>query len=157
MSSGTSRRAFLKGSAAVGLAAGATAGSGVARADDDKHEREHDRREDLLLINGHIRTFDSKDSVVSSVRIHNGRFAAVGNGHGNGGDARVINLRGRTVLPGLIDNHNHIVLLGLRPGFDTRLENAASIAEIQAALRQRARTVPAGGFLTAIGGWDPNQ
>ena len=34
---------------------------------------------------------------------------------------KVINLGGRTVVPGLIDNHNHIVLLGMRPGHDIRI------------------------------------
>jgi predicted amidohydrolase YtcJ len=60
-------------------------------------------------------------------------------------------------VPGLIDNHNHIVLLGLRPGYDTRLETAASIADVQAALRARAATVPRGGFITAMGGWNQVQ
>src|SRR5439155_26815460 len=70
---------------------------------------------------------------------------------------KVIDLRGRTAVPGLIDNHNHIVLLGLRPGFDTRLETASSIAEVQAAIKMRAKTVPAGGFITAMGGWNQAQ
>jgi hypothetical protein len=66
-------------------------------------------------------------------------------------------LRGRTVVPGLIDNHNHIVLLGIRPGYHTPLENAGSIAEIQAVIRARAKSVPAGAFITSMGGWNPAQ
>jgi hypothetical protein len=69
----------------------------------------------------------------------------------------MIDLRGRRAVPGLVDNHSHIVALGLRPGYDTRLETAFTIAEIQEALRTRARTVPPGGFVTAIGGWHTNQ
>jgi predicted amidohydrolase YtcJ len=102
---------------------------------------------------------DAKDSVVSSVVIQNGRFGAVG---GNLAPklnpcTKVIDLHGRTVVPGLIDNHNHIVLLGLRPGHDTRLETAASIADVQAAIAARAKSVPAGEFITAMGGWNPAQ
>src|SRR5215203_5280239 len=52
---------------------------------------------------------------------------------------RTIDLRGRTAVPGLIDNHNHIVLLGMRPGYDTRLESAASMADVQATLKARAK------------------
>ena len=37
---------------------------------------------------------------------------------------KVVDLRGRTVVPGIIDNHNHIVLMGNRPGYHTPLENA---------------------------------
>src|SRR6185369_1659296 len=43
---------------------------------------------------------------------------------------------------------------GLRPGHDTRLETAASIADVQAIVRARAKTVPAGDFITAMGGWN---
>ena len=69
----------------------------------------------------------------------------------------MINLRGRTVVPGIIDNHNHIVLLGLRPGHDTRIENARSIAEVLGTFAARAREIPAGQWLTALGGFNINQ
>ena len=70
---------------------------------------------------------------------------------------QVINLGGRTAIPGLVDNHNHFILLGLRPGHDTRLETAASIADVQAAIRARTKTVKAGEWITAMGGWIPGQ
>src|SRR5262245_19519144 len=70
---------------------------------------------------------------------------------------RVINLNGRTAIPGLVDNHNHFLLLGLRPGRDTRLETAASIADVQAAISARVKTVKPGDFITAMGGWNPAQ
>jgi predicted amidohydrolase YtcJ len=114
---------------------------------------------DLRLVNGNIVTMDAGNSVVSSVAIKNGRIAAVGH-HGDdagGPCTRVIDLHGRTAIPGLIDNHNHIVLLGIRPGHDTRLESAASIAEVQEAISRRAATVPPGEFITAIGGWNSVQ
>jgi len=99
---------------------------------------------------------DKKNSTVAEVTIQNGVFTSVG----RGGSRRLspctktINLQGRTVVPGLIDNHNHIVLLGLRPGHDTRLETAASIADVQSLIKARAKTVPAGEFITAMGGWN---
>ena len=104
-------------------------------------------------------TMDRQNTVVSEVTIQNGRFTAVG----RTGDTRTspctrtINLRGRTVTPGLIDNHNHIVLLGIRPGHDTRLETAASIKDVQTAIAARAKSVPAGEFITAMGGWNQVQ
>jgi predicted amidohydrolase YtcJ len=69
----------------------------------------------------------------------------------------VVDLHGRTAVPGLIDNHNHIVLLGLRPGHDTRLESAASIDEVLALVKARAANVPSGEWITSIGGFDTNQ
>ena len=113
---------------------------------------------DLRLINGRIVTMDAKNSIVSEVTIQDGAFTAVGRGSGRLSPCtKVIDLRGRTAVPGLIDNHNHIVLLGLRPGHDTRLETAASIAEVQAAIKARAKTVPPGEFITAMGGWNSAQ
>jgi len=110
---------------------------------------------DLRLVNGKIVTMDSRNSVLSSVAIQNGRFDL------SGGKlspcTKTINLHGRTAVPGLIDNHNHIVLLGLRPGYDTRLETAASIPDVQAAIAARAKSVPAGKFIAAMGGWNPAQ
>ena len=114
---------------------------------------------DVKLVNGRIHTLDGGNSIVSSVTIKNGRFAAIGREmDGDGGPCmRVINLGGRTAVPGLIDNHNHFLLLGLRPGHDTRLETAKSIAEVQAAIRARTLTVKPGDFITAMGGWTPAQ
>jgi predicted amidohydrolase YtcJ len=113
---------------------------------------------DLRLVNGRIHTMDARDSVASEVTIQDGRVVALNKPPGRLGPCtREINLRGRTAIPGIVDNHNHIVLLGIRPGHDTRLETAASIADVQARLRERAKGVPAGQFLTAMGGWNPAQ
>ena len=96
---------------------------------------------DLRLVNGRIATMDAKNSVVSEVTIQDGRVR--GRRPRRSGRlspcTQVINLRGRTAVPGLVDNHNHIVLLGIRPGHDTRLETAASIADVQAAIKARAK------------------
>src|SRR5204862_1000618 len=118
-----------------------------------------DGARDLRLVNGKIMTMDVKNAMVSEVTIQNGVFTAVGKRSGGRLSActKTIDLKGRTAVPGLVDNHNHIVLLGLRPGYDTRLETAASIADAQAMIRARAKTVPAGGFITAMGGWNMAQ
>jgi len=111
----------------------------------------------LLLVNGKIHTMDARDSVVSSVLTDGNRFAAAGGKTQPGPCIQRIDLKGRTVVPGLIDNHNHVVLLGLRPGHDTRLENAQSMADVLATLGEKAKTVPAGEWITSIGGFDINQ
>jgi predicted amidohydrolase YtcJ len=115
---------------------------------------------DLRLTNGHIVTMDARNTIVSEVTIQDGHFAAVGPPPRDlklSQCTKIINLGGRTVVPGLVDNHNHIVLLGLRPGHDVRLETASSIAQVQAAVKARAANVPAGEFITGMGGWNPAQ
>jgi predicted amidohydrolase YtcJ len=107
---------------------------------------------DLGLINGRIHTMDAAGRVVSQVLIRNGRFAAVGNNVvRRGGGLRVVDLGGRTVIPGLIDAHNHIVLVGNRPGWHTPLEHVFTIPDAVAALNARAAKVPAGEFVTTVG------
>ena len=130
-----------------------------AWANDDRDDERCAGNNALRLVNGRIHTMDAKDRIVSSVLIRNGRFAAVGNGGHDGGDdcTREIDLRGRTAVPGIIDSHNHIILLGLRPGRDTRLEFANSIPEALATFTARAKEAKPGEWITAIGGFSRNQ
>src|SRR5687768_7902013 len=102
---------------------------------------------------------DAKRTVVSKVRIANGRFAEVGAAaNASGGCTDTVDLRGRTVIPGMIDNHFHVQLVGSRPGYETRqIETAFSIAEALAVIRERTKSVPEGAFITAIGGLQPRQ
>ena len=113
---------------------------------------------DQRLINGKIHTMDADFSVVSAVSIANSRIVAVGDDDASGACTKTIDLKGRTVIPGLIDNHVHILLTGLRPGHETRaVENASNVAEAQEAIRARAAGVPKGEFITAIGGISARQ
>ena len=113
----------------------------------------------LFLTNGRIHTMDASRTVVSKVRIAGGRFVEVGDSaSASGGCTDTIDLRGRTAIPGMIDNHFHVQLVGSRPGYETRtIETAFSIADAQAVIRERARSVPEGAFITAIGGLQPRQ
>jgi predicted amidohydrolase YtcJ len=106
---------------------------------------------DLALVNGRIYTFDDANRVVDSVVIRSGRFTSVGQGAQSA--TRVINLEGRTVIPGLIDNHTHFVRIGNLPGRDVReLEAAFSVASAQKIIAARAATIPEGEFITALAG-----
>ncbi len=67
--------------------------------------------QDILFVNGRIHTMDAARRVVSQVLVQRGRFAEAGN-RISARSARRIDLKGKTVIPGLIDAHNHIVLVG---------------------------------------------
>jgi predicted amidohydrolase YtcJ len=95
---------------------------------------------------------------VRSVTIRNGRFVTVSDAAPRpAAGARVIDLKGRTVIPGIIEGHIHSVSLANRPGYHTILENTTSIREIQETLAARRREVPEGQWITSMGGWHPNQ
>src|SRR5882762_5074652 len=160
---GFSRRRFIQGAAAAAAASGSMLSS-AAR--EEKHGEESDRQRppsddapDIVFVNGRIHTMDDENTVVSAVSIRDGRFAEVGHAsrgrHGH--DTKVIDLRGRTVVPGIIDNHNHIVLMGNRPGFHTPLENAYSIPDVQAIYAARAAGIPRDAWITTIGGFHSNH
>jgi predicted amidohydrolase YtcJ len=152
------RRKFMKTAAAGAVAA---AGGQVLVAPAQAKTNQHPDP-DVILINGRIHTMQDpkKDVVVSSVVIKDGRFIEVEAGRPNahaGRKTRVIDLGGRTVVPGIVDNHNHIVLMGNRPGFHTPLENAHSVAEALAIYAARVKTVPPGGWISTIGGFHFNH
>jgi predicted amidohydrolase YtcJ len=154
--SGFTRRKFMK-TAAAGAAA-AAGGKMVAAPAQAKTNQHPDP--DVILINGKIHTMDAKNRIASSVAIKDGRFIEVERGRPNvhaGRKTRVVDLRGRTVVPGIIDNHNHIVLMGNRPGFHTPLENAHSLTEALNIYAARAKALPRGAWITTIGGFHFNH
>jgi predicted amidohydrolase YtcJ len=158
--SGVSRRDFLKSSALAGAAVASGGGAltaGVVKA--SEASARHRTRGNLVLLNGNIHTMDPRNPLVSSVAIRDGRFVEVGGGARDLQGARVINLRGATVIPGLIESHTHFVSLANRPGYHVaQWELASNVNEVLAMLRaRRARgDVPADAFITAMGAGTPN-
>ncbi len=113
-----------------------------------------------ILYNGKIATMNRNDSVASSVTIEDDRIIAVGVTPGvpkHDGCARSIDLKGRRVVPGLIDSHNHIVQVAMRPGHDVRIEVAASIADVQRLVRDKSKSVAPDEWITSVDGWSPGQ
>jgi len=148
------RRDFIQTAAAA--AASTARGARAARAAKPSDMPPGHTDADLILQNGRIHTMDAQNTVVSALGIRDGRFIQVGDPH-PGPRTRVIDLRGRTVVPGIIDNHNHIVLMGNRPGYHTPLENAYSIPDVQAIYAARAAGIPRGAWITTIGGFHSNH
>src|SRR5580765_1995653 len=149
---GISRRNFLKSGALAASAGGLTAAVASATAGGSS-----ERSEDLVLVNGRIHTMDDKNRIVDSVAIRNGRFISVGKASGN---AKRIDLRGRTAVPGLIESHTHFVSLANRPGYHVaQWELADNIAQVLAALaaRRAKGDVPPGAFITAMGAGTPRM
>jgi len=116
---------------------------------------------DTILINGKILTGDSRFSVHEALSIHNGRILAVGTTadirKSAGSRTRVIDLQRRTVIPGLIDSHQHAIRAGLTFTSEVNWVGVSSLAEGLDRIRQAAATMKRGAWLIVGGGWSPNQ
>jgi predicted amidohydrolase YtcJ len=105
---------------------------------------------DLILHNGKIVTVDSKFSVQQAVAVAGGKITAVGSNASvlkeRGPSTKVIDLAGRTVLPGLIDSHVHALGAGLSE-FREPLPPLDSFAAIRSYIRARAAKTPKGAWI----------
>jgi predicted amidohydrolase YtcJ len=105
---------------------------------------------DLILHNGKIVTVDSKFSVQQAVAVAGGKITAVGSNASvlkeRGTRTRVIDLGGRTVLPGLIDSHVHALGAGLSE-FREPLPPLDSFAAVRSYIRARAAKTPKGEWI----------
>jgi predicted amidohydrolase YtcJ len=116
---------------------------------------------DTVLVNGRIATLDAKASVAEALAIRDGRIVAVGNFARVkpliAKSTRVVDLHGRTVIPGLIDSHMHAIRAALSFSTEVNWIGAKSIGEALARLREAAKTRKPGDWLIVAGGWTPEQ
>jgi predicted amidohydrolase YtcJ len=115
---------------------------------------------DLLLIHGHILTVDPQDSIAQAIAIHNGIIVKVGTDAEvqplAASGAKIIDLHGHTVTPGLIDTHAHIADGGVEELYGVTLSDATSIAEMQARVKAKVSLVKPGEWITGSG-WDEGK
>src|SRR5215469_9797659 len=113
----------------------------------------------LVLVNGKIVTVDEQFSVRQAVAIEGERITAAGEDAAvlasAPADARVVDLGGKAVIPGLIDNHNHFVRATEHA--EVRLDGVRTRAGALDLLARRARELADGQWLLTLGGWHEEQ
>jgi predicted amidohydrolase YtcJ len=116
---------------------------------------------DLILYNARFTTLDRSNPTAAAVAIKDGKFAAVG---GNveilplaGASTRTIDLKGRRVLPGLIDNHIHIIRGGLNFNMELRWDGVRSLATAMNMLREQVAITPPPQWVRVVGGFTEHQ
>jgi predicted amidohydrolase YtcJ len=115
---------------------------------------------DLVIVNGHIVTMDAKDRVAEALAIRDGRILAVGTNalvrrYARAG-TRIVDLRGHTATPGLIDTHAHIADAGLSAIASVQLADAKDIAEVQKRVAERVARLKPGAWVVGAG-WDEGK
>lgn len=136
----------------MGAAALAVAAAGASLAG-----RVQSAAPDLVLVGGTVLTVDATFSIAEAVAITGDRVSAVGSSAAirasAGPRTRVVELRGRTAMPGLMDNHLHSA--GGGPGVD--LSRARSLADVSAAVAARATIVKPGDVIVSNSDWHEAQ
>jgi len=111
---------------------------------------------DTVLINADVITMNKQIPQAQAVAIHRGRIIKVASNEKIkpliGSNTKIIDLNGKTVVPGFIDAHAHMITLG-QPFQWLDLRDASSIEEIQRKLRARARQTQSGKWIQGRG-WD---
>ena len=116
---------------------------------------------DTILINGKILTADARFGIHEALAIRGGKVAALGRTTEirtlAGARTRVIDLQGRTVIPGLIDSHMHAIRAGQTFGTEVNWAGARSLTEAIGRIRDAAAARPPGSWLIVAGGWNERQ
>jgi predicted amidohydrolase YtcJ len=116
---------------------------------------------DTIYLNGKIVTVDDYFSIAEAVAVRGNTIQAVGSNQEISslkGDATlVVDLQGRTVMPGLIDNHNHVVRATEYWPNDARLDGVTSRSKALEVLKAKADELPPGEWLMSLGGWAESQ
>jgi predicted amidohydrolase YtcJ len=116
---------------------------------------------DLILYRGRIATLDGRNPQPSAVAITNGQFTAVGSDRDlmplAGPSTHKIDLQGRLVLPGLIDNHLHIIRGGLNFNMELRWDGVRSLSDAMSMLKRQVAITPPPQWVRVVGGFTEHQ
>ena len=116
---------------------------------------------DLILSNGKIITVDDRFTIAQAIAIKASRIIAVGSNQEiarfAGAGTKKIDLKGRSVIPGLIDNHMHLLRAGQTWEREVRLDGVDSRKQALEMLENRAKSVGPGQWVYNIGGWTTDQ
>jgi predicted amidohydrolase YtcJ len=116
---------------------------------------------DIILHHGLITTLDSKNPHATAVAIKDGKILSVGDDKTimrfQAPETKVIHLQGKRVLPGLIDNHSHVIRGGLSFNMELRWDGVRSLADAMDMLRRQVLITPPPQWVRVVGGFTEHQ
>ena len=116
---------------------------------------------DLILHNGQITTLDRANPSATALAIKDGKFSAVGSDKEvvplAGPATKLVDLAGRRVMPGLCDNHTHVVRGGLNFNMELRWDGVRSLADAMSMLKRQVAVTPPPQWVRVVGGFSEQQ
>lgn len=116
---------------------------------------------DLILYNGKVHSFSKEAQDISAVAIKDGKIIAVGNDgltdQFAGEDTRIIDLKKKTVVPGINDSHIHLIRGGLNYNLELRWDGVPSLADALRMLKEQVDRTPSPQWVRVVGGWSEFQ
>lgn len=115
---------------------------------------------DLIIVNAKVTTLDRQNPAVEAVAIRGGKFLVVGSeaeARAAAPDATIIDVKGRRVIPGLIDSHTHVIRGGLNYNMELRWDGVPSLADAMAMLKAQVDRTPAPQWVRVVGGFTEHQ
>jgi hypothetical protein len=116
---------------------------------------------DTALVNGKIITLDERSTTAEALAVRDGKITAVGRSteirNLAGPATQIIDLGGRTVIPGLIDSHMHAIRAALFYATEVNWIGTHSIPEAMERIAAAARVARPGQWIIVAGGWTEPQ
>ena len=116
---------------------------------------------DHVYFNGKILTVDAEFSIAEAIAVSGGRISAVGTNAEirklAGSESTEVDLKGRTVIPGLIDNHMHYMRGASRWRFEARIDGVTSRKKALEIISNKAKQAGPGKWVFVLGGWSEQQ
>ena len=116
---------------------------------------------DTVLLHGKIVTVDEQFTVAEALAIKGERIIAVGTNaeieRHKGPNTRVLDLNGRTVIPGMIDNHAHYMRAAEYWNREVRLDGITSHKEALELIKAKVAQSKPGEWVVVLGGWSEEQ
>ncbi|WP_374650547.1 amidohydrolase [Rhizorhabdus sp.] len=116
--------------------------------------------QDIIVTNARITTLDRTNPAAEAVAMRDGKFLAVGSEaevRAAAPGAKIIDARGRRLVPGLIDSHIHVIRGGLNYNMELRWEGVPTLADAMAMLKKQAENTPPPQWVRVVGGFTEHQ
>lgn len=120
------------------------------------------QKADLIIYNGKIATMQKQNEFVQAIAIKDGIILDIGTEKNilsayKSSETKLIDAKGKTVIPGLNDSHMHVIREGLNYNSELRWDGVKSLKRAMEMLKEQAARTPDGVWIKVIGGWNEFQ